>query len=107
MAAKYSRTQVHALGFDKGLVFKTQMEAATQAATLHFNAFVDRHGGPLRSGLVPDVIKALPAYAKARNGLDAAVANERAFNAVFCPTFRKELRAHREAERQVRVTAKA
>jgi hypothetical protein len=107
MAAKYSRTQVHALGFDKGLAFKVQLEAATQAATLHFNAFVNRHGGRLRSGLVPDVIKALPGYVTARNGLDAAVAHERAFNGVFCPTYRKELSAHRQAARQARLAAEA
>lgn len=107
MAPKYSRAQVSAVGFEHGLTFKEKLERNTQAATLHFNEFIERHGGRLPNGLIPDAIKALPAYAIERNALDAAVSIERAFNGVFCPMFRKELRAHRKAARDARLIAAA
>jgi len=107
MAPKFSRKEVNALGFKHGLAFKEKLEGNTQAATLHFNDFVDRHGGRLPNGLIPDAIKALPAYAIERNALDAAVSIERAFNGVFCPMFRTELRAHRKAARDARLIAAA
>lgn len=107
MAAKLSKAQVQALGFEFGHAYKLRLEAETREATQHFDAFVDGHGGRLPSGLVPDSIKGLPGYATARSRLDATLAHERSFNGVFCPVFKKELHAHRQAAREARLSAAA
>lgn len=50
-------------------------------------------------GLVPDAVRATPAYRAAKTRSDKAFAALRKFNQTFVRTFAKELRAERRARR--------
>ena len=58
-------------------------------------------------GLTPDSVKATPEWSAAKRDMDILFANLRAFNAVFCKRFARELRDERDARYSQTITPRS
>ena len=87
------------LTFEFAMMEKRLLEWQHEAATNDLKAISGNVRGPM--GLTPDTIKRTPewkaAYSKERSAFNAM----RNFNMYIARTFKKELRAEREAKRQL------
>ena len=86
------------MNFQDAMVHKATLEWEHEGAANDLKAIVGDARGPM--GLTPDSIKQTPewkaAYSKERSAFNAM----RNFNMYIARTFKKELRAEREAKRQ-------
>lgn len=74
------------------------LESDYSAASRNLKAIPGVGSGPM--GLTPDDVRARPAYRIAKQAMDKAFAELRAFNAAYVKRYKNELAAERKAKRE-------